>query len=179
MEIEMLKQAKKELGYTYKDISRLSGVPLRTIEDMFAERTKPRIDTVEAIEKALGITRFSVEEETKTQGFKIFNLKELRKSMHKTQQQVANDLNIVQQKYQQYESGKYQPDNEMLLKIANYFNVSIDYLFGRTEDRQGNTIKEKGLSENEQALIELFNQVPQDQQALVLSMIQVALNNLK
>ncbi len=106
-------------------------------------------------------------------------LKELRKFTKKTQQQVANDLSIVQQKYQQYESGKYQPDNEMLLKIANYFNVSVDYLLGRTEDRQEVTVKEKSLSNNEQALLDLFNKVPIDQQALVLSMIEVALKSLK
>ena len=57
LDIEKLKQIKKEKGFTFKEISSLSGVPLRTIEDMFAGRTKPRIDTVEAIEKALGITR--------------------------------------------------------------------------------------------------------------------------
>jgi len=32
-----------------------------------------------------------------------------------------------------WETGKRQPDNEMLLKIANYFNVSVDYLLGREE----------------------------------------------
>ena len=105
-------------------------------------------------------------------------LKELRKSMHKTQQQVANDLNIVQQKYQQYESGKHQPDHEMLLELANYFNVSVDYLLGRTEIKDNQNINNK-ITKNEQILLDLFNKVPQDQQSLVLAIIQTTLSNLK
>jgi transcriptional regulator with XRE-family HTH domain len=62
-------------------------------------------------------------------------LKILRKSLCLTQQQVAMNLGIVQQKYQQYESGKYQPDFETLIRIADYFGVTLDYLLGRTEER--------------------------------------------
>lgn len=153
MDIEKLKQIKKEKGFTFKKISSLSGVPLRTIEDMFAGRTKPRIDTVEAIEKALGISRFSVEEETKTQVSKNFKLKELRKSLCLTQQQVAMNLGIAQQKYQQYESGKYQPDIDTLIKIADFFDVTLDYLLGRSEKKSNSVTPLKLIpSQNQERL---------------------------
>ena len=57
MDILLWKQKKKELKLTNQGISDISGVPKRTVEDIFAGVTKfPRSDTVDAIEKALGIT---------------------------------------------------------------------------------------------------------------------------
>ena len=51
-----MKSRKKIMGLTFQDISERSGVPKRTIEDIFAQRTvSPRIDTIEAIEEALQI----------------------------------------------------------------------------------------------------------------------------
>ena len=57
MDITRLKQAKKEKRLTYEQLSKISGVPISTIYDMFrGVTTAPRIDTVQAIEKALGLT---------------------------------------------------------------------------------------------------------------------------
>ncbi len=86
-------------------------------------------------------------------------LKILRKSLCLTQKQVAMNLGIVQQKYQQYESGKYQPDFETLIRIANYFGVSIDYLLGRTNEKEttlvNNVKKDRtfDIKDDEKALI--------------------------
>lgn len=56
MDILLWKQKKKELKLTNQGISDISGVPKRTVEDIFAGVTKfPRSDTVDAIEKALGL----------------------------------------------------------------------------------------------------------------------------
>ncbi len=56
MDIEGLKQLKKEQKMTLQQISDLSGIPKRTVDDIFSGKTKnPRIDTMQAIERALGI----------------------------------------------------------------------------------------------------------------------------
>lgn len=47
------------------------------------------------------------------------------------QEDIANYLNVKQATYSGYESGKYEPTIETLCKLANYYNVSIDYLVGR------------------------------------------------
>ena len=49
-----------------------------------------------------------------------------------TQKAIALELGISQQTYSDYEKGKYDIPNEMILKIADYYKVSIDYLFERT-----------------------------------------------
>ncbi len=58
MNLELWKQRKKELKLTNQKISDISRIPKRTIEDIFSGVTKfPRADTLEAIEKALGLDK--------------------------------------------------------------------------------------------------------------------------
>ena len=55
-------------------------------------------------------------------------LKELRKSRGISQQRLAIELNTTQNTISRYETGERQADYSMLIAIANYFDVSIDYL---------------------------------------------------
>ncbi|TKI49852.1 MULTISPECIES: helix-turn-helix domain-containing protein [Lysinibacillus] len=75
-------------------------------------------------------------------------LKYLRKSNNKTQQDIADILGITRPAYTAYEQGKRNPDYEILEKIADYYNVSIDYLLGRT-DNKGALHTQAGISDNE------------------------------
>lgn len=61
------------------------------------------------------------------------NLIELRKLHRLTQRQVATVLGIAQPSYIRYENGKAEPSLECLVKLADLFDVSIDYLCGRKE----------------------------------------------
>ena len=57
MTIEQLKARKKELKMTFDQLSKKSGIAKRTLEDVFLGQTKnPRIDTMQAIEEALGLS---------------------------------------------------------------------------------------------------------------------------
>ncbi len=60
-------------------------------------------------------------------------IKELRKSRHITQLKMALDLNMSQNTISRYENGEREPGIAELIRIANYFHVSIDYLVGRTD----------------------------------------------
>ena len=60
-------------------------------------------------------------------------LLELRKLNNLTQKQVANQLGISQPSYIRYENGKAEPSLENLIKLADLFDVSIDYLCGRKD----------------------------------------------
>ena len=62
-------------------------------------------------------------------------LRLLRDERNLTQADIANTLEIDRTTYTKYESGKSKPDSDMLQKIATYFNVSTDYLLGRTDER--------------------------------------------
>ena len=59
-------------------------------------------------------------------------LKSLRKSLGLTQDELANKLEVSRSTIGMYESGSREPDYKTLGAIADFFNVSIDYLLGRT-----------------------------------------------
>ena len=61
-------------------------------------------------------------------------LKELRAQRGISQIKLAMDLNVNQNSISRYESGLREPDYNTLIKIADYFKVSIDYLLYRTEN---------------------------------------------
>lgn len=68
----------------------------------------------------------------------MFRLKEIREKRRLTQAQLASILNLNQNTISRYESGEREANQEMLICIADYFNVSIDYLLGRTDNPEIN-----------------------------------------
>lgn len=62
-----------------------------------------------------------------------FRLKKLRKKRKISQLKLAMDLNMNQNTVSRYENLDRQADYETLVKIADYFEVSLDYLLGRTD----------------------------------------------
>ena len=65
-------------------------------------------------------------------------LKEIRKSKGISQLKLAIDLNTNQNTISRYETGDREPGINELIQIADYFNVSIDYLLERTDDPEIN-----------------------------------------
>lgn len=61
-------------------------------------------------------------------------LKFLRNKKRITQQRLAIELGINQNSLSRYETGQRQADYDTLIKIADYFDVSIDYLLERTDN---------------------------------------------
>ncbi|MBQ6998512.1 MAG: helix-turn-helix transcriptional regulator [Clostridia bacterium] len=60
-------------------------------------------------------------------------LKELRKQRNLTQVKVSMDLHISREALANYENGKRQPSFDVLNKLSEYFNVSIEYLINGEE----------------------------------------------
>lgn len=58
---------------------------------------------------------------------------ELRDQQGWTQEELAHSIGITRAALSHYEKSRRKPDNEVLVKLADKFNVSIDYLVGRTK----------------------------------------------
>ena len=70
-----------------------------------------------------------------SRGIKMnFRLKELRKKHKLSQVKLAMDLNMNQNTISRYENGIREADYKTLIAFADYFNVSLDYLLGRTDE---------------------------------------------
>lgn len=72
-------------------------------------------------------------------------IKELRKEHKVTQSKMAMDLDLSQNTISQYENGKREPDIKTLIRIADYFNVSLDYLVEREEYSKSNNYNHLSL----------------------------------
>lgn len=64
-----------------------------------------------------------------------FRLKKLRKERNISQLKLALDLNMNQNSISRYENGEREADYATLIKFADYFGVSLDYLLGRTNKK--------------------------------------------
>lgn len=88
------------------------------------------------------------------------NLKYLRKSKNLTQTEMGSNLDIVSSTYSKYEQGIREPNIDMLVKIADFFNVSVDEIIGREKDIKRNNISNILLkNEIEKAVNELLVEV--------------------
>lgn len=91
-------------------------------------------------------------------------LKFLREEKKLNQADVAAFLGVSQQAYQRYENGSSEPNADGFIKLADYYNVSVDFLFGRTQVREMNT-QDKWLPTPEeveaveQKIIDIYTQL--------------------
>ena len=63
------------------------------------------------------------------------NIRNLREDHDKIQTELAEYLNVKQTTYSKYELGKINVPVEVLIKLADYYDVSIDYLVGITKEK--------------------------------------------
>lgn len=95
-------------------------------------------------------------------------IKELRLSKKLSQQQLAKILFVNQTAVSQWERGATTPNLQLLTKIADYFNVSIDYLIGNDTNKKSPSIKEE-LTADEQKLLKSFRELNEEGQYILLS----------
>ncbi|WP_270245339.1 helix-turn-helix domain-containing protein [Lactococcus lactis] len=63
-------------------------------------------------------------------------LKTLRRIKGLTQKELAEKVGVKQNSYSDWENGKSEPNIEMLVRLAECFDVSIDFLIGRQNQRK-------------------------------------------
>lgn len=64
----------------------------------------------------------------------IMRIREMREDKDITQKQMAKLLNCTQQTYSRYETGEILIDIHQLVKLANFYNTSLDYIVGLTDE---------------------------------------------
>lgn len=64
------------------------------------------------------------------------NIRNLREDSDKRQQDLADYLNVKQTTYSKYELGRINVPVEVFIKLADYYDVTIDYLVGRAKEKK-------------------------------------------
>ena len=65
-------------------------------------------------------------------------IQDLRTDADMSQKQLSEILHISQRSYSHYETGSRNIPVEMLIRLANYYDISVDYLVGRTDKKEMN-----------------------------------------
>ena len=92
-------------------------------------------------------------------------IKDLRTERHLTQQDVADGTSISRSVLSQYETGTVDPTASVISRLADYFQVSIDYLVGREDDLGNISLSSQSTpSRKEQELLAIFRQMTEAQQ---------------
>ena len=105
------------------------------------------------------------------------NLRKLREDAHITQKQLAEIIGVSQQSINKYENHNIEPDIETLIRIADHFGTSVDYLIGHnTSPHKETTAQAYGLSGEEQTLLARYRALNTRQKKAVLSVIQAFRN---
>lgn len=99
-------------------------------------------------------------------------IKDLRKINGLRQIDFAKTLGISQSTLSTWESGRYEPDAESLVRIAAYFGVSVDYILGREEKEKPAANNGNGLSGLDAELYELLMGLPEDKLRDALSYVR-------
>ena len=73
-------------------------------------------------------------------------LRDLREDNDLLQKQVADILGITREQYQLYESGKREIKVNQIIKLADFYKVSTDYILGRTDNPEMNTKSTKQVN---------------------------------
>ena len=106
-------------------------------------------------------------------------MKKLREEKGLMQQDVCNALDIEQSTLANYENNRRVPKTDILIEIANYYGVSLDYLVGRTDDRFDNSKRRpKDLNKFLQQSEIIFDgdtyNLTEDERDMVMKSLEVA-----
>lgn len=103
-------------------------------------------------------------------------LRQIRKEAGITMKQLAVAVGVAEASISFYETGKRQPDIDTLCRLANYFNVSIDYLVGNNTALTASENSERifATDAEERELITLFRSITREAKDVILNNARAA-----
>lgn len=105
-------------------------------------------------------------------------LKELRKEYGVSQQRLADAIYVTQPSINKYENHNIEPEIAILIRIADFFNTSVDYLIGHTDVRQRIEPTETfQLNADEAAMLTRYRALRSDERACVGQTVEIFLKN--
>lgn len=161
---EIIKEFRKANNLSLRELAKMTGLSHTYIDKLekgydprTGKKVEPTMYTIACIAEAMKVPRESLLKEIgyidnnnddnpdhawqpvatpKDENNIVMNrIKELRKEKGMTQAELAKILNVSDRSVGFYETGERDPDTETLNKLANFFDVSVDYLLGRTDIR--------------------------------------------
>ena len=105
---------------------------------------------------------------------KYNRIKDLREDSDMTQQEIAEYLGTSSQHYGKYELGHAEIPFERAIALAKYYNVSLDYIAGLTNDKRG--LSYSALSKEQRELLKLLDELSDGERAKLAALLKALLN---
>lgn len=103
----------------------------------------------------------------------VENLKKLRNKKGVSQQKLADAIGVSQQSINKYENHKIEPDIQTLMKLADYFETSVDYLIGHSDiDHVMEALSGYDLNEDEASLIDNYRKLSKKQKESIRLIVE-------
>lgn len=103
----------------------------------------------------------------------VKNLKKLRIEKGISQQKLADIIEVSQQSINKYENHKIEPDIQTLIKIADYFETSVDYLIGHSDiKRIIENVSTYDLNDDESIIIDNYRKLSSKQKDIMKLIIE-------
>lgn len=192
-----LKEVRKSAGLSQKEVAIHIGVKQNTYSYWENGKSRMNSESLAKLAKLFGVTTDYLLNDTQNKSatneelddcqlvehqlYKIPNerekimsnrLKELCSSVGLTQKELATFLGVAQPTLSGWESGRFQIDYDSLIKIADYFNTSIDYLLGRDlkhSSLQNNIPGNHAVRSDEEKLLDVYNSLNDHYKAKFMS----------
>lgn len=100
------------------------------------------------------------------------NIKMMRYSMGKTQKQIANDIGLEQGMYANWETGRKMPSAENLVKLADYFRCSIDYLLNRELEDGRKTYDDYQVKSKKSEIQSIYDELDEVKQRMAIGYVK-------
>ncbi|MCT0449921.1 helix-turn-helix domain-containing protein [Lactococcus lactis] len=130
---EQLKTLRKINGLTQKELAEKLKIKQNSYSDWENGKSEPNIEMLVRIADYFDVSLdylMGGKMKNITEEFSLC-LKKIRMKRKLSQKQIAEELKISQQQYSKWEGGIITPNAETLVRLADYFDVSVDYLLGR------------------------------------------------
>ncbi|MCT3091767.1 helix-turn-helix transcriptional regulator [Lactococcus lactis] len=134
---EQLKTLRKINGITQKELAEKLKIKQNSYSDWENGKSEPNIEMLVRIADYFDVSLdylMGGKMKNITEAFSLC-LKKIRMKRKLSQKQIAEELKISQQQYSKWEGGIITPNAETLVRLADYFDVSVDYLLGRKRER--------------------------------------------
>lgn len=101
------------------------------------------------------------------------NLKKLRTESGISQRELAENIGVSQQSINKYENHNIEPDIETLIRMADFFDTSVDYLVGHSRIRRRiEPVSTYDLNKDESAVMDGFRQLNRKQRKAISQLIE-------
>jgi len=165
-----LRILRNNLGLTQEQVSKDLKINRATYAHYETGRREPDVEMLKLLAKYYNVTidvLLDIDISTNnTESVLGIRLKELRKNYNMTQEDLAKYLGVGRPTIVGYETKGKQPSFEILDKIANLFNVSVDYLLGRTDIKDSSVLYVKENNIHNEIIDEIKKLSPESQDEL-------------